>query len=87
MGSNSKSSQTERTSKFYLHPATFSDMHLCYVGQLGVLKESTEQKMSFAFKPPKAHPRAQGGRAELLLLVLLFVLFFPVKNILLKFQP
>lgn len=86
MGSNSKSAQTERPSKFYLHPAVFSDMHLCYVGQLGALKESTEQKMSFAFKPSKAHPRARGGRAELLLSVL-FVLFFPFKNILLKFQP
>ena len=43
MGSNSKSAQTERPSKFYLHPAVFSDMHLCYVGQLGALKESTEQ--------------------------------------------
>ena len=36
---------------------------------------------------PKAHPRAQGGRAELLLLVLLFVLFFPFKNILWSFSP
>lgn len=62
MGSNSKSAQTERPSKFYLHPAVFSDMHLCYVGQLGVLKESTEQKISFAFKPSKGTP--QGLRRE-----------------------
>ena len=62
MGSNSKSSQTERPSKFYLHPAMFSYMHLCYVGQLGVLKESTEQKLSFAFKPSKGTP--QGSRRK-----------------------